>query len=129
MSRTVKPTGSRLPDFRSLEERLWYSRERAGLTQQELADQLGISKRSVQNYEAGVGHPRENRLVLWANATDFDYAWLAGDFYDNHPDERSVGTPVTPIDQAGVTGRSLSSHRYQFSRNVIVDRASVARAA
>lgn len=81
MSRTVRATGSRRPEFRSLEERLWWARETARLTQTQLAAQLGISKRTVQNYEAGVGHPNENRLVLWANACDVDADWLAGDFY------------------------------------------------
>jgi transcriptional regulator with XRE-family HTH domain len=82
MSRNVKATGSRRPEFRSLEERMWWARETAGLTQTQLGAQLGISKRTVQNYEAGVGHPSEDRLTLWANACDVDYEWLAGDFYD-----------------------------------------------
>lgn len=81
MSRKVTPTGTRIPSFRALEERLRWARETAPLTQQELADQLGISKRTVQNYEAGVGHPSEARLLLWANASDVNYHWLAGDFY------------------------------------------------
>lgn len=81
MSRRVNATGSRVPTFRSLEERLWWARETAPLTQKELADMLGISKRTVQNYEAGVGHPGEARLLLWANACDVDFRWLAGDFY------------------------------------------------
>lgn len=81
MSRNVKATGSRRPNFRSLEERMWWARESARLTQTQLAAQLGISKRTVQNYEAGVGHPSEDRLTLWANACDVDFDWLAGDFY------------------------------------------------
>ncbi len=82
MPQTVKPTGSRRPEFRSLEDRLRWARETAPLTQQELADHLGISRKTVQNYEAGVGHPKANRLILWANACDVDADWLAGDFYD-----------------------------------------------
>ena len=136
MSHTVKPTGSRRPEFRTLEERLWYSRERARLTQQEMADLLGISRKTVQNYEAGVGYPKENRLLLWANATDFDYGWLAGDFYDSHPGARSATAlhpSGTPNANRGVTGRSLTTPvtptRYQFSRNVIVAVPPVTQAA
>lgn len=82
MSQNVKPTGTRRPEFQTLEERLSWARETTPLTQQELADHLGISRKTVQNYESGVGHPKANRLVLWANACDVDYGWLAGSFYD-----------------------------------------------
>jgi transcriptional regulator with XRE-family HTH domain len=91
MSRTVTPTGSRRPEFNSLEERLWWSRESAHLTQQQIADQLGISRKTVQNYEAGVGYPKENRLVLWANACDVDFSWLAADFYARPAERSEVG--------------------------------------
>lgn len=111
MSRRVNATGTRTPTFRSLEERLWWARETAPLTQRELADMLGISKRTVQNYEAGVGHPTEQRLLLWANACDVDYRWLAGDFYgDPGPDNPSVSP--------GDTQQSLTAHRYRPSRSV-----------
>lgn len=94
MSRNVRATGSRRPEFRSLEERMWWARETAGLTQTQLGAQLGIAKRTVQNYEAGVGHPSEDRLTLWANACDVDYEWLAGDFYEN-PENGSRSRRVT----------------------------------
>jgi transcriptional regulator with XRE-family HTH domain len=103
MSRNVTPTGSRRPEFRTLEERLWWSRETAPLTQQQLADQLGISRKTVQNYEAGVGYPKPNRLVLWANACDVDADWLAGDFYTS-PQRAGVAADVA--DNAQATGRS-----------------------
>jgi transcriptional regulator with XRE-family HTH domain len=78
MTSTVTPTGSRVPTFDTLAERLWWSRASAGLTQQQLADQLGISKRTVVNYESGAQSPKHARLVLWANACDVDAAWLVG---------------------------------------------------
>lgn len=92
MSRNVKATGTRRPDFRSFEERLWWARESARITQKQLAAQLGISARTVQNYESGVGHPNEDRLTLWANACDVDFGWLAGDFYEapERPSRRRV---------------------------------------
>lgn len=95
MSRNVKATGSRKPEFRSLEERMWWARETAGLTQVQLGSQLGISKRTVQNYEAGVGHPNEDRLTLWANACDVDFDWLAGDFYGGPRQAASRRSAVT----------------------------------
>jgi transcriptional regulator with XRE-family HTH domain len=109
MTRNVTPTGSRKPEFRTLEERLWWARETAPMTQQELADHLGISKRTVQNYEAGVGHPAPSRLLLWANACDVDFDWLAGDFYES-PDPRraKAAREVAVITK----GRSASIREY-----------------
>lgn len=99
-SLTVTATGKRTPTFDTLEERLWWSRASLGITQQELADALGISKRTVSNYEAGDQRPKLARLVLWANACDVDASWLAGRDY--------TGDIVTPIARAPVTRRKLS---------------------
>jgi transcriptional regulator with XRE-family HTH domain len=82
MSQRPAPTGTRRPSFETLEERLWWARETAPLTQAALAAHLGVSKRTIQNYEAGVGYPRHDRLLLWANACDVDFRWLAGEFYE-----------------------------------------------
>lgn len=94
MSRRVTPTGSRRPEFRTLEQRLKWARDTAPLTQAELAAHLGISKRTVQNYESGVGHPSEDRLLLWANACDADYEFLAGDFYASHTAGATGAAPI-----------------------------------
>src|SRR5437016_6909714 len=37
-------------------------RGRTGLTQRELADRLGASRRTVQDWEAGINHPSAERL-------------------------------------------------------------------
>ena len=37
-------------------------RERAGLTQEELAQRLGVTPSAVGNYEREVSHPKENVL-------------------------------------------------------------------
>jgi hypothetical protein len=118
---------------------MWWARETAPMTQSELAAHLGISKRTVQNYEAGVGHPSEERLLLWANACDVDFSWLAGDFY-SQPGDRpvvrrrvastsGVRSPLTG-ELMGSTrpGRSpipadhrLNRYRYQFTGNQLAD--------
>jgi transcriptional regulator with XRE-family HTH domain len=37
-------------------------RGRAGLTQRDLVARLGASRRAVQDWEAGIGHPSAQRL-------------------------------------------------------------------
>jgi transcriptional regulator with XRE-family HTH domain len=125
MSHTVIPTGRQLPDFRAFEVRLWFSRERAGITQQEMADLLGISRKTVQNYEAGVGYPKQNRLVLWANATDYDYDWLAGDFYETHPGARSAASSIRRVSSVS-NGQLMSSTRVLTREYVITGNCAAA---
>jgi transcriptional regulator with XRE-family HTH domain len=56
--------------------RLRLAREMAGLHQDELADRIGMSRRTVVNYELGRHHPRRPYLLSWALATGVDYDWL-----------------------------------------------------
>jgi transcriptional regulator with XRE-family HTH domain len=89
-SLTVTPTGTRRPTFDDLASRLAWARESAGITQDSLAAQLGISRRTVSNYESGAQRPKLSRLVLWANVTDVDAVWLAGMDYGKEPITSSV---------------------------------------
>lgn len=52
------------------------AREHAGLTQQELADRLGVAVTTVRRTEWGEGHPRLERVTAWAAACDVSAEWL-----------------------------------------------------
>lgn len=138
MTQSVTPTGSRTPQFQTLGERLWWARETAPLTQLQLAALLGISDRTVQNYEANKFQPPLNRLLLWANACNADFDWLAGDAYAAgdgdgiHPRKRAQtgGRASTATvrsirrqrdDSAGDTAEYKSQRDYVCSQNVTID--------
>lgn len=55
-------------------ERLKKARENAGLSQQEVADLLGITRQSISKWERGVSYPDINNLILLKNLynTSFD---------------------------------------------------------
>lgn len=58
-------------------DRLRKARVTAGLTQTELAEQMGVAKSTVSNYEAG--HTTNLRTIVlkqWALATGVPVAWL-----------------------------------------------------
>jgi len=57
------------------EDRLRKAREEAGLTQKELADEIGVSKRSVINYEGGATVKRPV-LLAWAFRCAVPLLWL-----------------------------------------------------
>jgi transcriptional regulator with XRE-family HTH domain len=48
------------------------ARLKAGLTQQEFADRLGISQSAVAAYESGRRQPTIPTLMRWLSATGFD---------------------------------------------------------
>ena len=86
---TVTETG-RVPAW-SLGDRLRKAREIAGFTQQELADQIGVARASVVNYETGRTEPNRPVLFSWATACQVDFGWLAG---SPHPGVVNVGSGV-----------------------------------
>jgi transcriptional regulator with XRE-family HTH domain len=45
-------------------------RERAGLTQERLAERASLTERTIRNLEAGVGRPRSSTVLLIADALD-----------------------------------------------------------
>lgn len=74
MTTAAHPTGQ-VPQW-TLTDRLRKSREYAHLSQQQLADAIGISRNSVSNYESGTTSPRQIVLNAWAMATGSSLVWL-----------------------------------------------------
>jgi len=60
----------------TLGDRLRKAREFAGLHATQLADEIGIGRNSVSNYENGHTKPRRPVLQAWAMRTGVDYEWL-----------------------------------------------------
>lgn len=62
--------------------RLQTARRLTGLTQTQLADVLGISRKSVFRFESGEGTPSPALIGAWADVARFDQTgreWLFGD--------------------------------------------------
>jgi transcriptional regulator with XRE-family HTH domain len=73
---TMQQTGS-VPRW-TLADKLRKARQHAGLEQDELAEQLGIARQSVSNYERGQTTPNRPIVWAWADVTGVDRAWLLG---------------------------------------------------
>jgi DNA-binding XRE family transcriptional regulator len=58
----------------TLGEQLHVMRERAGLTQKQLADLIELSRNSVVNYERDIHTPKWMVVRAWAEACGFDAA-------------------------------------------------------
>lgn len=59
-------------------DRLQKSREEAGITVEQMATHLGVSKSSVSNYERDVTEMRPSKLGEWADVTGVPVWWLLG---------------------------------------------------
>lgn len=96
----------RIPEF-SLGDRLRKAREVANLSQQELADEIGVSRRSIVRYESAAKAPKSVTL-LYAMRTGVPAAWLL-----------TGSVPTSPVGPAGLepTTPSVKARR---SDNVIL---------
>lgn len=72
---TLMPAPGTVPEW-TVGDRLRKARETAGLTQQELAAEIGVSHRSITNYESDRSSPKRPVLVTWAMRTGVDLSWI-----------------------------------------------------
>lgn len=60
----------------SLNEKILYCRKKAGLSQEALAEQLGVSRQAVSKWETGDAVPEIGKLLLLAKTFDVTTDWL-----------------------------------------------------
>ena len=63
-------------DVATFGDRLIGARDAAGLTQEELAQRLGVRLTTVQAWEDDMAEPRGNRLQMLAGMLNVSLAWL-----------------------------------------------------
>lgn len=76
--------------------RLRQAREQAGLTQQDLAKKLGVTKSAIGNYENGVSSPKWDILIKIFDVLHVDPNFL----YQDDFSFRSESSSLTPQQQA-----------------------------
>lgn len=69
----------------TLREKLIVSRDRAGLSQMELADRLGVSRQAVSRWESGDTTPTMDKLKTLAKIYGVSLDWLCSDTADRAP--------------------------------------------
>ena len=96
---TTTPAPHHVPAL-TLARRLYLARDELGLNQTEFAGRIGVSRRSVVNYESGRSHPGRPVLLSWALATGVPLEWFeeAPDYSPRiHALTRSVQLDLFPL--------------------------------
>lgn len=78
-----------------LSEKILYCRQKAGLSQEALADILGISRQAVSKWETGVANPEVDKLLLLSKAFDVSTDWLLS---EDGPQEETINHHRDKID-------------------------------
>lgn len=98
-------------------------REAAGLTQQELADQIGKSFRTVQSWERGLSYPNAELLLTLCSLFDVDPNTMLG-WYDTHP--RESPPQLAPDETAVVEGYRSCTPEWRRNIRMNVEAAKAA---
>ena len=73
----------------TLREKLIVSRNKAGLSQMELAERLGVSRQAVSRWESGDTTPTMDKLKALAKLYGVSLDWLCSDAADREPPRSS----------------------------------------
>ena len=84
----------------TLREKLIVSRDRAGLSQMELADRLGVSRQAVSRWESGDTTPTMDKLKTLAKIYGVSLDWLCSDAADRELPEAAKPEADRPPDEA-----------------------------
>lgn len=97
----------------TLREKLIVSRDRAGLSQMELADRLGVSRQAVSRWESGDTTPTMDKLKTLAKIYGVSLDWLCSDAADREPPEAAKPEADRPPDDvpAGKEGEKKQTIR------------------
>lgn len=68
-----------IPEW-SLPERLGKARQTAGLSPIEMASRLGVTDRTVRNWESGATRVTKAQVIAYATVTKVPVAWIEGHY-------------------------------------------------
>ena len=78
----------------TLREKLIVLRDKAGLSQMELADRLGVSRQAVSRWESGDTTPTMDKLKSLARIYGVSLDWLCSDTADGEPLKQQSPKPT-----------------------------------
>ena len=108
----------------NLAGKILYCRKKAGLSQEALAEKLGVSRQAVSKWETGDAVPELSKLVLLAKAFDVTTDWLLSESEpepEESPEPEIPPVPETPAQSGnwvesipGVIGRLIRRYGWLY---------------
>jgi len=90
-----------------LSEKIYYCRKKAGLSQEALAEQIGVSRQAVSKWETGEAVPEVSKLPLLAQALHVSVDWLLSEAEpepDPQPQHNAQPSPTWADQIPGLIG-------------------------
>lgn len=105
-----------------LQEKIFYCRKKAGMSQEDLAELIGVSRQAVSKWETGDAVPELSKLVLLSNAFEVSTDWLLSDQMEEETQEGTEPIPQVYVVQQsnwldsvpGLLGRLLKRYGWLF---------------
>ena len=101
----------------TLSEKILYCRKKAGLSQEALADMVGVSRQSVSKWETGDAAPEIGKLLQLSKAFDVTTDWLLSQEEPEQP-QQPESAPVqnsTWVDSVpGVIGKLIRRYGWLY---------------
>ena len=91
-----------------LNEKIYLCRKKAGLSQDALAERLGVSRQAISKWETGESVPDTGKLLPLANALGVSLDWLLS---EDGPEEAAAAPPGRGTDGAGSSARAQALRR------------------
>ena len=109
-----------------LSEKILFCRKRAGLSQEALAEKIGISRQAISKWETGEAVPEINKLILLSETFGVTTDWLLSEDFSEA--DYQLGDLEEPLDRApsqieeipGVIGTILKRFGWLFGVYVAV---------
>ena len=77
-----------------LGEKIQISRKKKGMSQEDLANVLNVSRQAVQKWESGVSNPELNKVIELGRVLDVSLDWLLGEKAESQKDLATEEEPI-----------------------------------
>lgn len=96
----------------NLHEKILYCRKRAGLSQEELGNKIGVSRQAISKWETGESVPELGKIVLLADVFQVTTDWLLRDGDADEVNANEVGIEQENWVQSipGVLGKMIQKY-------------------
>ena len=99
----------------NISKNLQYLRKKNKITQEELADRLGVSRQSVSKWETGEAYPETDKLICICDEFGVSLdALMRGDLAENQPENRTEAQPP----ENSFNKAEFAAHIDKFSKGI-----------